>query len=1244
MTQGGYARVPWLEPGEKDIPQVAQEFAQSAKGTRTLLEDAANAAYQASRATKGGQMLQSDYNQGYTGDTTSKRISENDPFYRDFYKANKRRPTKADYREEVQRQLESGGGSLVSPDEAQAYQLVKQREAETNALAGTTTPQPEVQEPTVPKRNLILSEAQTPGGQTVQKVMTGKGQVETRRNSPMTDQAYKEVFGTTPEEDAQAFDAVAAGSNSNSTRKLTEALNQSEVLTKAAAQAQQDGKEINFYAKKDKNGRSVGIERFDPRYNKIEAGFVTDPNGRVLGNHIKVDENGIQVNVGGDLVNLDKTIGNPSDWNGHYEISSTMERNIYKNAPDKATADATYNFVVANKIKNEAALRTELRQQRQRLNERSKAVMKAKPFGKSSSEYKADVFDLIEGNTSRAEFAAKYGENAASAANMYKTQTRQLYDSLLDRVNAVFEQYGEPTVAKRKDYITHINELIQRPSFAGELYGQLQNSFIGEGKTATRGEVPGNISGRTENFEPQKKWNRFFQQRKGGEFTKDPFKAVDAYLEPTLYNIHMTEPAVRARAVEAAFRTASEIKQTDTSKVSDTLSEQLDKYKFGKGNSSLVTGFQEFANALTGKTQRWDRQVIDSGKAPQLALHGWQKLQAISGRSTVLGNAMSVVSQTLNQPGAIAQAGPINYAKGVAQSITGGGDIKKSPFITARQTRVDSMFRSRTDKALDVGGVPMQVVEMAMIKQTWNGIHQKVLSEGYNGQRAIIETDRRTERVVAGRGIADKPELYRSTIANGVLQYTLEVNATNKQFWRDLSPSQKATFIVATSGLNLLVGAVTGFEPLPDFLKAALNGVGDFFDTADDRSGVSKAAGTVQGLAGEYASMNPIISAGANTFLSQDQRKALFGSNSDLGRFEGTSAPVKVVKSGFNAVKDLANQDYGQAATEASRVLPFGNQIRKTTTGAQTLARGYAVDSRGNRTFDAPTSVTGKAKTLVFGPSSTNEANTFYAGKNGISGTAKTAKQSDVKDILKAQFSDPAGRDFLSMNEAEKKAAAQVDPAVRSMYEEYKKVKRVNAADPLRPSGLSKESEDILNWNSKRTPQQRENIKNKQKDYEYKLLQAQYEEKKLKGMSKPDEINFLQRLSKAKAGTDFDKVTRDVYNKLSKAEILTYTENDPNGKAIYEQAVAYGDALVEAGVIKKNKLRTGSRGGKRGGRKGKKVDVSKLVPKNGAYTKGLQDLVDRAKLSSGSGTKKYTYKKAKLKGVRSVSIVITSNL
>ena len=29
------------------------------------------------------------------------------------------------------------------------------------------------------------------------------------------------------------------------------------------------------------------------------------------------------------------------------------------------------------------------------------------------------------------------------------------------------------------------------------------------------------------------------------------------------------------------------------------------------------------------------------------------------------------------------------------------------------------------------------------------------------------------------------------------------------------------------------------------------------------------------------------------------------------------------------------------------------------------------------------------------------------------------------------------------MNEAEKKAAAQVDPAVRSMYEEYKKVKRV---------------------------------------------------------------------------------------------------------------------------------------------------------------------------------------------------------
>lgn len=519
------------------------------------------------------------------------------------------------------------------------------------------------------------------------------------------------------------------------------------------------------------------------------------------------------MNVGGELINMGDVLGDVTKWGNDFKASETQERNIFRNAPDKQTAEKLYKFTVANKIQNEANYKTELAKSRNDLRQRTKDTMAAKPGSIKKTEYKADIFDYIEGNVSQAELMGKYGADTTKAIELYANQTRGLYDSLLDRANTEFEKYGMPPVAARKDYITHINELMGKKSFVGEVAGQLQSSIADEGKQTTRGAVPGSIAGRTETFKPSKQWNKFFQERKGGEFTRDPFKAVDAYLEPTLHNIHMTESGVRARAVESALRTASELKEMDTSKVGNELSESLAKFKAQGGNNELVRGFQEYANAITGKTQAFDRQIIDLGKAPATAVRGWQKLQKIGGQATILGNANSVLMQPLNQVGTLAQVGPKNYLRGIAATISGDKSIEKSPFITARQAKTDSDFKSKGQKILDKGAVPLEIVEMASIKNTWNAMHQQVKSEGIKGQDAIIEADRRTERWAAGRGIADRPEIYRSTIANGVMQYTLEVNAQNKAFWKDLSPKQKATFMVATTGVNSLLGAVTGNTP-----------------------------------------------------------------------------------------------------------------------------------------------------------------------------------------------------------------------------------------------------------------------------------------------------------------------------------------------------------------------------------------------------------------------------------------------
>lgn len=1046
----------------------------------------------------------------------------------------------------------------------------------------------------------------------------------------------KMIGGTGNIESEVRNDAATMSTVGKDAKALLESIQGDNEVTKAARKAMEDGSEIHYYAKKDANGRSVGIERFNPKNMKIEAGFVTDNDGNVLGNHIKVDDTGIQINVGGNLVNLNSVIGNPLDWQGQYRISETMERNIKRNAPTPEIAEKTQRFLIAAKTKREAQFREELQSVRNEFAQLDKATMAVKPKGVKDKAYRADLMDYFENNMSDQDFKGKYGEAALIQATVAKNKTRAVYDQLLDRVNEEFGKFGEKQVDRRKDYITHINELNGRPSFAGELYGRLQNSILGEGSAQNRSGLPGDIAGRTENFEPRKRWNQFFQARKGGEYTKDPFKAIDAYLEPSLYNIHMTEPAVRARAVESAFRTAEQIKNTTSEGLTKQLNDSLARYRDTTGNTKLVIGFQEYANALAGKTQKLDRDIIDMSKSTELGLRGWQSLQGIAGKATILGNINSVVSQTLGLPSAVADAGVKNYVKGIAASISNDGSIKKSPFIKARETNVDSRFRSKTQKVMNVGGIPIQVVELAMVKQTWQAEHAKVKSEGYKGMDAVLEADRRTERVVAGRGIADKPELYRSTAMNGLMEYTLEAEAQFKNFTQDLNPKQKATFIVAAFAMNSLSELVTGNTPLPDFLGAAIDSLGDIF--GEDKEGAEKLTSPLQRFASEAVSFNPLVTAGVNALTTKDMRKSLFGEDSNLGRYDGTSAPVQVIKNAYNAVDSAANGEWTNARNEALKDLPFGNQIRKSLTGLEANMRGSAVDKSGEKTFETGKNAGSQLRNFLFGANSTKEAREYYDKPKGSDSKPTGGNLLSTDELLKEQMSSPEQQDFLKLKSDEQKELAKSDPKAKAWLEQIKTTKRINADDVERPEGLSAESKRILEWDNKRTQEQKNRLQYTQNDYDYKLAKAKYEQDKLKGnVSRAEQINRDQSLKKAEIGSQFSKDTREAYNSLTKAELQAYAEQDPNGNQIWNDAVAYGDKLVEAGLLKKNKLRTASKGGGRKGKGGRKGTTAKYKSGAGSsndISKKLQQLAfGSSKSKSGSSApKKHA---AKLKGVRS---------
>ena len=483
--------------------------------------------------------------------------------------------------------------------------------------------------------------------------------------------------------------------------------------------------------------------------------------------------------------------------------------------------------------------------------------------------------------------------------------------------------------------------------------------------------------------------------------------------------------------------------------------------------SSLTKGMMEYANALAGKTNRFDRVVIDSSEHAALGVRAWQALQRIGGRATILGNAQSVLSQTLGLPSTIADVGPVNMIKGLARYTANDTTIEKSNFVTARLTRVDPAVRSAAMKVENALGMPLQKMENEYISLTWYGEYEAALQDGYKGQEAILEADRRTERVVAGRGIADRPEIYRSTIANGFLQYTLEVNAQNQKFWKDFDAKQKGQYMMGAFVMNHLMGMVTGFEPLPDFIEVAMDTFDDFTDEDDERNAKDKAIDGGRRALGEVASMNPFVSAGANSLMTKEQRQQYFGEDSDLGRFPGQAAPIQVAGRAGKVVSSLANREFRNARDEALRVLPAGNQARKTIQGAETISRGYVIDRGGNPTFAGPDNPFEVGQSLLFGQYSTPNAREYFEndrrsfrGEDGE--RIKELNSSEAKQYIKLLNTQ---KDAEGEAKAEGFNAGQTRNAIAlatgGSYSDYAEQYDLQDAQPSNATGLEAFTEDM---------------------------------------------------------------------------------------------------------------------------------------------------------------------------------------
>ena len=92
-------------------------------------------------------------------------------------------------------------------------------------------------------------------------------------------------------------------------------------------------------------------------------------------------------------------------------------------------------------------------------------------------------------------------------------------------------------------------------------------------------------------------------------------------------------------------------------------------------------------------------------------------------------------------------------------------------------------------------------------------------------------------------------------------------------------------------------------------------------------------------------------------------------------------------------------------------------------------------------------------------------------------------------------------------------------------------------------------------------------------NYEYNEFKKEYEEKSAKGeYSRKSRIEAQNKLKKLEVGKDFTKETRDLYG-LGKDDFRNLIESSEDGNKVLDNVLAYGDALVKAGIISRNKFR-----------------------------------------------------------------------
>lgn len=414
------------------------------------------------------------------------------------------------------------------------------------------------------------------------------------------------------------------------------------------------------------------------------------------------------------------------------------------------------------------------------------------------------------------------------------------------------------------------------------------------------------------------------------------------------------------------------LKET-TNNVAESLDKMLNDVNFMKLMSDSANGLtqfvgfvQEHANRLAGKTDPFQRVVNDTepSKMRKFADATGRALMKQAALSKIVGNMNSVVAQTASlptlfsttNPKALIQAFKLKNRKAILQ---------KSDALALRYADDNLTDDTKFEKTMKTAGIPMEVVERGVIEYTFLAKYNQAINNGLSDADAVRYAERFINDTVTLRDQISTPRAYNRLWSASFLQFTREVTQQNRYVWNQMSNKQRVALAVNTAIAYSAIEALTGNKPGVDPLGTLIEIVGDWLSGGDDddkdNSVQAKLERTIQKVAGQAVTAAPIATAMVNAATTKDDRKKLFGKESNLGRYDGTIPVVDLPRKLIDTkgkldeaakAREDGDDDKAEAKTKDAMYnilgqLPAGSQLKKTIQGIAAAHSGEVKDGNG---------------------------------------------------------------------------------------------------------------------------------------------------------------------------------------------------------------------------------------------------------------------------------------------------------